>query len=69
MIDSEESVEKDNVDRGVEKGIELVDQLTSIVNQKNVDLLAHWNQRFSLKRTKRFLDSVQSDAKRIVDES
>lgn len=60
---------REEVDRGVAKGMELIDQLTSMVNQKNVNLLAYFNQRFSLKRTERFLDSVQSEAKRVVDES
>ena len=58
VLDSEGSVAKEEVDRGVAKGMELIDQLTSMVNQKNVK-----------KRTERFLDSVQSEAKRVVDES
>lgn len=69
VLDSEGSVAKEEVERGVAKGMELIDQLTSIANQKNVNLLAYFNQRFSQKRTERFLDSVQSEAKRIVDES
>ena len=69
VLDSEGSVAKEEVDRGVAKGMELIDQLTSMVNQKNVNLLAYFNQRFSQKRTERFLDSVRSEAKRVVDES
>ena len=69
VLASEGSATKEEADRNVEKGIELIDQLTSIANQEDVNLLAYFNQRFSSKRTRRFLDRVQSEAKKFVDES
>ena len=67
VVEREQSPEAEQTKKLVDAGSSLIDELASIVNSKDIHVLSHFNSRFSRRRTKRFLDSVQSDTQYVVD--